>query len=188
MYYEIRSIISDHYKVQIFSRWYGKLDIPHVREAKQTPPSSFLNTDKFARRVSSTTTTTRLRISALSHIPYYNSSWPHEYAPTSCSTPSTKANYPTHSHFRVTRRQGSKLQSMRMPQHHASSPPLPSLQIQLLHVVQPRQQPRLSRVQPAQPLARSATHRKRFTTLSCINCGFSDPATGPQSNSLKTKG
>ena len=40
-----------------------------------------LNTDKFARRVLSTTTTTQHRISALSLIPYHNSSWLHEYAP-----------------------------------------------------------------------------------------------------------
>jgi len=78
---------------------------------------------------------------------------------------------------------------MRMPQRHASSPPLPSrsLPIQPLHALQPRQPLRLCRVQPARPLARSVMYQKRFITLSCIICGFSEPATGPQSNSLKTQ-
>ena len=77
---------------------------------------------------------------------------------------------------------------MRMPRHHALGPPLPSLPIQPLHVSQPRQPPRLCRVQPARPLARSVMHQKRFMALFCIICGFSDPATGPQSKSLKTQG
>ena len=103
---------------------------------------------------------------------------------------STIANHPTHSHFRVAKRRGSRSQSMRMPRHHASSPPptSPSLPVRLLLVSQPRQPLQPFRVQLARPLARSVMHQKRFPTLFCIICEFPDPVTGPQSNVLKTQG
>jgi hypothetical protein len=93
VYYEIRSIISDQYKVQVFSRWYGDLACLTCGRPNKHSPDSFLNADKLARRVSSTTTTTQHRISALSPIPYYNSSWLHEYAPPLVRPPSTEANH-----------------------------------------------------------------------------------------------
>lgn len=108
--------------------------------------------------------------------------------PYSAPTPSTTANHTTHSHFRVTGPRGSRLQSMRMPRHHASSQPPPSLPVQPSHGSQQRQPPRMYPVQPARPLARSVMHQKRFMTLFCIIYGFPDPVTEPRFNGLKTQG
>jgi hypothetical protein len=184
--YEIRNIISNHYKVQTCSCLALSAFLTCGRPNKYTP-GSFLNANKLARRVSSTTTTTEHRIPALFPIPYYNSSWLHECAPPLVRPLQRTLTTRTHSHFRVTSRRGSRSQSMRMARHHASGPLPPSLPIQQLHASQPRQPPRLCRVQPARPLARSEMHQKRFTALFCIICGFSDPATGPQSSNLKTQ-